>query len=234
MDQYTYIHTGDFNLTTMAALTMERSSHVDTLLSRWQLMLLLFLLGSCSAQSTYYVTPTPNTPCPRESCHTLSEYVAGQFFSNLPVNTAMEFLPGNHTLEQTISVTNVTWLTLHGDSSFLPEVTSRIECTWPAGFVFTNITELYISAMAFISCGHHNSAAILIISIQHSNISKAFHKNAKACRAGFHKKPTKQDGTHMTIRSQISIPTSIFPTTPMHHNSLFIVLEWLCVLVCCE
>ena len=43
---------------------------------------------------------------------------------------------------------------------------------------------------------------------------KAFHKNAKACRAGFHKKPTKQDGTHMTIRSQISIPTSIFPTTP--------------------
>ena len=31
---------------------------------------------------------------------------------------------------------------------------------------------------------------------------------------GFHKKPTKQDGTHMTIRSQISIPTSIFPTTP--------------------
>ena len=29
----------------------------------------------------------------------------------------------------------------------------------------------------------------------------------------FHKKPTKQDGTHMTIRSQITIPTSIFPTT---------------------
>ena len=44
-------------------------------------------------------------------------------------------------------------------------------------------------------------------------LEKAFHKNAKACRAGFHKKPTKQDGTHMTIRSQITIPTSIFPTT---------------------
>ena len=44
-------------------------------------------------------------------------------------------------------------------------------------------------------------------------LEKAFHKNAKTCRAGFHKKPTKQDGTHMTIRSQITIPTSIFPTT---------------------
>ena len=42
-------------------------------------------------------------------------------------------------------------------------------------------------------------------------LEKAFHKNAKTCRAGFHKKPTKQDGTHMTIRSQITIPTSISP-----------------------
>ena len=42
---------------------------------------------------------------------------------------------------------------------------------------------------------------------------KSISQNAKTCRAGFHKKPTKQDGTHMTIRSQITIPTSIFPTT---------------------
>ena len=42
-------------------------------------------------------------------------------------------------------------------------------------------------------------------------LEKAFHKNAKTCRAGFHKKSTKQDGTHMTIRSQITIPTSISP-----------------------
>ena len=181
MDQYTYIHTGDFNLTTMAALTMECSSHVDIVLSRWQLMLLLFLLGSCSAQSIYYVTPIPDTPCPGEPCHTLSEYVAGQYFNNLPVNTTMEFLPGNHTLEQTISVTNLTWLTLHGDSSSLPEVTSRIECTWPAGFVFTNISELYISALAYTSCGHHNSAAVLIMSVQQSNISYcSFHNSVNA------------------------------------------------------
>ena len=155
----------------MAALTMERSSHVDILLSRWQLVFLLFLLGSCSAQSTYYVTPTPDIPCPGEPCHTLSEYVVDQYFNNLPANTAMEFLPGNHTLEQTISVTNLTWLTLYGDSSSLPEITSRIVCTWPAGFFFTDITELYINALAYTSCGHHNSAAVHILSIKHSNIS---------------------------------------------------------------
>ena len=41
--------------------------------------------------------------------------------------------------------------------------------------------------------------------ITNSSYRKAFHKNAKTCRAGFHKKATKQDGTHMTIRSQIRI-----------------------------
>ena len=59
---------------------------------------------------------------------------------------------------------------------------------------------------------------------------KAFHKNAKTCRAGFHKKPTKQDGIHMTIRSQITIPTSIFPTT---HTIIPYSLFWNgCVYMC--
>ena len=59
---------------------------------------------------------------------------------------------------------------------------------------------------------------------------KAFHKKAKTCRAGFHKKPTKQDGTHMTIRSQITIPTSIFPTT---HTIIPYSLFWnVCVYLC--
>ena len=50
------------------------------------------------------------------------------------------------------------------------------------------------------------SAIDVVISLKFIT-EKAFHKNAKTCRAGFHKKPTKQDGTHMTIRSQITIPT---------------------------
>ena len=159
-------------------LLMEHVVSTALLLTWQKLLLLLMLLTSCSAQSTYYVTPTPDTPCPGEPCHTLSEYVAGQFFNNLPVNTTMEFLPGNHTLEQTISVTNLTWLTLHGDSSSLPKVTSKIECTWPAGFVFTNIAELHISVLAFISCGHNNSAAASITSVQQSDISNCTFQNS--------------------------------------------------------
>ena len=44
------------------------------------------------------------------------------------------------------------------------------------------------------------------------------------------KKTTKQDGTHMTIRSQITIPTSIFPTT---HTIIPYSLFWNgCVYLC--
>ena len=169
----------------MTALTMECNNHVVSVLmpvSRWQKSLLvLMLLTLCSAQSTYYVTPTPDTPCPGEPCHTLSQYVADQYFKNFPVNTAMEFLPGNHTLEQTISVTNLMSISLYGGSSSLPEVTSRIVCTWPAGFVFTDITELHISSLAFISCGHNNSAAVSIILVQQSSIFNcSFHNNVNA------------------------------------------------------
>ena len=141
---------------TMKFSYQHKLSHLQQVVSSahlaWHnLILLLILLTSCSAQSTYYITPTPDTPCPGKPCHTLSQYVADQYFNNITVNTTMEFLPGNYTLEQTISISNLRWVTLHGDSSSLPEITTRIVCTWPAGFVFTDITELYISSLAFIS-----------------------------------------------------------------------------------
>ena len=118
------------------------------------------LFTSWSTQSTYYVTPTPDTACPGEPCHTLSQYVTEQYFENSTRNIRMEFLPGNHTLKKTIALANLTQLTLHGDSSSFPEVTSRIVVsvcdpqTRP-GFVFAGNTELHISVLAFISgvCG---------------------------------------------------------------------------------
>ena len=103
------------------------------------------------------------------------------------------FLSGDHTLNVTISmgtVSNYTAqldmkyfyyphpsLTLLGSPSSLPEVTSRIVCTWPAGFIFSGITELHISSLAFISCGHNDSAAVSILSVQNVNISNCTFQN---------------------------------------------------------
>jgi hypothetical protein len=70
----------------------------------WQKLSLLFVLyslPSCSTENTYYVTPTPDTQCPGEPCHTLSQYVE-QDFKKFDSNTTLVFLPGDHTLNHTI------------------------------------------------------------------------------------------------------------------------------------
>ena len=56
-------------------------------------------------------------------------------------------------------------------------MTSRIVCTWPAGFLFSGITELHITALAFISCGHNDSAAINILSVWNIGISNCTFQN---------------------------------------------------------
>ena len=65
---------------------------------------------------------------------------------------------------------NLTRLTIQGNSTSLPEITSRIVCSWPAGFFLTNISVLHISALAYTSCGHNKSAAISVLQSE-ANIS---------------------------------------------------------------
>ena len=151
----------------------------------------------CSTENTYYITPTPDTPCPAKPCHTLSQY-AEQYFQNFSTNLTLVFLPGDHTLDRTVSIgthsTYVDWwgnttthqpehyyfhssVTLLGSPSLLPEVTSKIVCTRPAGFAFSGITELHISGLAFISCGHDDSAAVNIFSVWNVVISNCSFQN---------------------------------------------------------
>ena len=89
----------------------------------------------------------------------------------------MEFLPGNHTLEQTMSLTNLSGLTLHGDSSSLPEITSRILCTsGSVGFVVRDITGLHIAALTFISSVPNRNGLVNAVSVQQSSITNCtFH-----------------------------------------------------------
>ena len=159
----------------------------------WQKLSLLFVLyclPSCSTENTYYVTPTPATPCPGEPCHTLSQY-AEDHFNNFSSNTALVFLPGDHTLNHTISFGLTAglsdWrdtthhhypyhsLTLLGSPAPLPEAISRIVCTRSAGFAFSGITELHITALAFTSCGH--GPAVSIRSVLNSSIVNCTFQN---------------------------------------------------------
>ena len=194
----------------------------------WQKLLLLLTamtVSSFSEHSINYITPTPNTPCPGDPCHTLSQYSEQYYWSNFSSNTTLVFLPGDHTLNFTISVGSVSnyttelnktsmkyfyyphpSLTLLGSPSSLPEVTSRIVCSWPAGFIFSGITELHISALAFISCGHDDSAAINILSVQNMNISNCTFQNS----ANSLPSQNKQGGALYVYNSTLTLTGNVF------------------------
>ena len=116
------------------------------------LFLLILPLCCTCTQNTYYVTPSSDVPCPAEPCRTLSEYAehTEQFFIS---NTTFLFLPGDHTLNERIQIENTTKLTLKGEFSTFPNITSRIACHQSGYFSYSNAIEVQISGLAVISCG---------------------------------------------------------------------------------
>ena len=114
-------------------------------------------LPSARAHNTYYVKPTNDMQCPREPCLTLSQYIqeSGKYFIS---NTTMLFLPGEHQLDSTFLVENVSSFALQGDTSSLPELPSEIVCINRMGnFEFSLMEQLDIRALNFILCGLNDS-----------------------------------------------------------------------------
>ena len=147
-------------------------------------LLLLFSLPLCSAQNTYYVLPTPDTPCSApepEGCCVLSECVeqSDRYFAS---NTTLVFLHGSHILSTSLHVEGVNNLTLIGDSSFLPEVTSTITCIGDpvASFLFNETLGLTITALAFDSCGSGVSAGVSLMSVSDSRITNCVFQNSNS------------------------------------------------------
>ena len=116
--------------------------------------LLINTLSYCSAENVYCVTPiataTSCSSCPHNTnCTTLSEYAQNDemYFTS---NTTMLFLEGHHVLDRTITVANVTSLTMRGDSSS-GNITTIVR-NGSVGFSFTNMVDFNIYSLAFTSC----------------------------------------------------------------------------------
>ena len=117
------------------------------------LLLLATALPFCTGQYTYYVKPTPDTPCHEDPCHTLSEYVS----ESLTSNTTLVFLPGEHALQENVTVRNLVRFVLQHSSSS----STRIVCSNNT-FTIENLSSIEITGLSFISCRFHlnNSQAI--------------------------------------------------------------------------
>ena len=126
--------------------------------------------------STFYVTPTFNSPCPGELCLVLSEYInqANQYFTP---NTTLVFLPGNHTVKSGLLVDGISSLTLLGMSSS-DESVPLIVCSTPASFAIQNILKLSICSLAFEACGDGIHAWFSMMSVDQIEISRSIFINS--------------------------------------------------------
>ena len=85
------------------------------------------------------------------------------------------FLPGNHSLETSFYLSNLSSLTLAGDSSSLPQVTTSIVCSQEASISFDLISELFITDIALVSCGSYSSYTASV------RLSRAFQTGITNC-----------------------------------------------------
>ena len=143
---------------------------------QWQIQLLfLFIVRLCSTQTTYYIIPSPDTPCPGQPCRTLPEYLEQE--SQLSTSDlTLQFLPGNYTLENNVSVANISSLSLIGT---FPQVTTRIICSESVSLSFSAISDLYITGLAFISCGGDYRSAVRVENVLLVLISDCVFQNSQ-------------------------------------------------------
>ena len=114
--------------------------------------LLINTLSYCSAENVYCVTPIAAScsSCPHNThCATLSEYAqeAELYFTS---NTTMVFLPGDHILDTSIIVVNVTRLTMRGEWSSSGNK-ATVVCTESCLLMFRSMVDLKINSFAFTS-----------------------------------------------------------------------------------
>ena len=147
----------------------------------FQLLFLPIHLQCTAQESYYYVKPTANTSCPANPCLTLSEYVQ-QSDQYLTSNATMVFLPGTHTLENDFVVADVASFRLLGDPTSLPEITTKVTCSSPVGFIFDRVLQLEISGLTITGCGSLNyTSAIRTSSVQQFDMNNcSVHSSIKA------------------------------------------------------
>ena len=126
-------------------------------------LFVLFQLPLVSSQTTYYIKSTPQSWCPYDECLTLSEYASEttRYFNS--DNLTLMFLPGEHTFNSSIVFLMFESLTLQGDLSSLPNITSKIVCEETSAIVLMRISKVEIKALSFNFCGNRHSSTMDIV-----------------------------------------------------------------------
>ena len=119
------------------------------------LVLSIVLLGlpSLTFGVTFHLRPTStNMSCSTslQSCYTLLEYARNHKLYFNSSTLALQFLPGNHTLDVNLNITSIQQVKIFSNSSAV--VPSKIVCSSNVGITLSNISKVKIDGLTFVSC----------------------------------------------------------------------------------
>ena len=130
--------------------------------------LLVFLLvyADITYSKSYYITPSPDDPCPQHSsCLTLSQFAANSSYNETDIS--LLFLPGNHTLDRELILAQVKNFTMKKDG--LDNETVFVECSTLSGrFHISETIYVLIYDLYIIGCGSNNISQVNYLTITDS------------------------------------------------------------------
>ena len=127
----------------------------------------LVLFWSATPADVCYVRPAnyPLSSCPGQPCLTLHEYVEIDNFTN---GTILQFLPGNHTLQQSLDLVNISNVTF--EAAFNRSVTN-IMCKDNVAIHCNRVTHLHIEGLSFVLSQKGDQSALQFRSCRFVTIS---------------------------------------------------------------
>lgn len=132
------------------------------------LVLILMLVLSVSTKQVCYVKPSNSSlNCSHQPCLTLDQYTQ-QSKSYFTTGTTFLFLPGNHSLQTTVKLINVSNITLRGIENDVSNDTANaitILCKTGLATQCENVTNLKIQGMTFVLYSSHTDKNLSVLSI---------------------------------------------------------------------
>ena len=137
-------------------------------------LVVLSINSIASLNTTYYITPDQNTPCPLlyDNCTTISTFAASLDTKyTINANISLVFHQGNHTLRSNMSIVDIILFVMSSEDNM--GLKSNLTCDVSASMLFSSVSYVYIHNLNFIGCTElkvHNVKNFVMDSISNQGI----------------------------------------------------------------
>ena len=168
-----------------------------------RLVIVIMCMMTCASAMIYYVTPTSSSQCPEAACLTLSQYATkpSNYFAS---ETTLILLPGGHSLDSVLWISNITVLSVTVDNTTQTSVTTTVTCSRLGRFHFEYVKQVSMHNLLLFGCVNNTIESVNWFTLENSDI------NGQGC-----------DGTglNMNVVTSADIVQSTFSSSTGLHIS---------------